>query len=349
MVATSTHDTKRSEDVRARLNVLSEIPDDWAAAVRRWSRLNSPFRKTLDGDAAPDPEAEYLLYQTVAGTWPASGFADAAQHQEFVERIQAYMEKAMHEAKLRTSWMNPNTDYDDAVRHFVAAVLRRGPDNPFFSDMEDFVMRIARAGMWNSLSQTVLKLTCPGVPDIYQGNELWDFSLVDPDNRRPVDWVLRRRLLADLPLTSLVGREAWLREAATALTDGRLKLFVTAVLARFRREARQSFADAAAYTPLETTGRLRDHVIAFARCGRDKTVIVAAGRFFMKFRGQAAYPAGTQIWDGLQLPCPGLPAGPYRDLFSGVMIETSRTGEQVLLPVSRLFSCLPVSVVTPIQ
>jgi (1->4)-alpha-D-glucan 1-alpha-D-glucosylmutase len=342
LMASTTHDTKRSEDLRARLNILSEIPDEWAAALRRWRPMNEPFTTAVDGIVTPDCEAEYLLYQTLVGAWPLAGLGDADQHQQFVQRIQDYMEKALREAKVRTSWINPNSAYDNAIRNFVAVALRRTPDNEFLTDIETFSLNISDAGLWNSLSQTVLKLTCPGVPDIYQGSELWNFSLVDPDNRRPVDYALRKHLLAELPLKSMEGREAWLGEATGTLTDGRLKLFVNAVIARFRRDNPDFFARAT-YVPLEATGELRDHVLAFARCVQGKAIVVVVSRFLVKLGCRGKIPVGKDVWGDLKVKVGELADGSYHDLLSGTMINTIREREDTFLPVSALFSTLPVS------
>jgi (1->4)-alpha-D-glucan 1-alpha-D-glucosylmutase len=341
--ATSTHDTKRSEDLRARLNVLSEIPNEWAASLQLWSAMNQRFVSIVDGMPAPDRAAEYLLYQTLVGAWPLTGLADAEEHELFSQRMQDYMEKALHEAKLRTSWINPNPGYDGAVRNFVRLVLRRTPDNEFISSIEAFVQNIGNAGLWNSLSQTVLKLTCPGVPDIYQGTELWNFSLVDPDNRRPVDYAVRRHLLASLPLNPGENRDGWLSQAVETLTDGRLKLFVTAVIARFRREHPDFFARAA-YVPLEPAGKLRDHVVAFARCAEERVIVVAVSRFFMKLGCSRKIPVGKEIWGDLRVETAELPDGIYRDLLSGALMQTSGDREHAFSPGSALFASLPVAV-----
>jgi (1->4)-alpha-D-glucan 1-alpha-D-glucosylmutase len=343
LLATSTHDTKRSEDVRARLNVLSEIPNEWETALQSWSRSNEAFSKSVNCERVPDPEAEYLTYQTLAGMWPLDGVRNGEQHGQFVRRIQDYMEKAVHEAKIRTSWVNPNTAYDSTIRDFVAAVLRPSPDNTFLPDIEEFSLRISAAGLWNGLSQTVLKLTCPGVPDIYQGNELWTFSLVDPDNRRPVDYARRKHLLAELPLKSVEEREAWVTQAAKTLSDGRIKLFITAALARFRRDQPDLFAQGD-YVPLEAIGKLQDHVVAFARSIQNKTLIVAVARFFVRLGCRESIPAGDSVWDDQWINIGNLSGGAYRDLFSGRTINTTRVAEQTVLPVSQVFFSLPVSV-----
>ena len=205
----STHDTKRSEDVRARISVLSELPEEWAACVERWSRLNERLRKMEEDQTIPDANVEYLLYQTLVGAWPLeprgsregeapSEPCSREEYAEFVKRIQAYMLKALHEAKVHTSWINPNAEYDDAIQEFVGRILDERSNREFLDDFRAFQRRIGHYGLLNSLSQTLLKLASPGVPDTYQGTELWDFSLVDPDNRRPVDYGRRYQMLRDL-------------------------------------------------------------------------------------------------------------------------------------------------------
>src|SRR3712207_2763961 len=197
MLSTSTHDTKRSEDVRARIAVLSELPREWSAAVNRWARLNRRHKQRVDGQSAPSRNDEYLLYQILLGAWPF-GRLEGTDREAFVGRIQEYMTKATKEAKVRTSWINPNEAYDAATRDFIRAILDERESLAFLADFAALQSRVAEAGVLNGLAQALLKLTVPGVPDVYQGNELWDFSLVDPDNRRPVDYALRAKLLRDL-------------------------------------------------------------------------------------------------------------------------------------------------------
>ena len=196
MTSTSTHDTKRSEDVRARINVLSEISGPWRKAVQRWARWNRRHRREVDGQAAPSRNDEWLFYQTLVGVWPLTTPSDE-ERATLIQRLQQYMEKACHEAKLHTSWINPNRNYDRAVHDFIAEVLG-DPHRRFFQDFQSFLESVVDAGLYNAMSQTLIKLTSPGIPDIYQGQELWDFSLVDPDNRRPVDFKQRQAMLAEL-------------------------------------------------------------------------------------------------------------------------------------------------------
>jgi len=201
MLATSTHDTKRSEDVRARLDILSEMPKTWAANALRWRRANRLRKRMLpDGRQVPDFNEEYLLYQTLAGSWPFDLGPEAASA-EYVERIQQYMAKAVHEAKINLSWISDDPAYVEALRQFIEKILVSGTParpNAFLEQIQSFMPAVMFFGAINSLAQRVLMLTSPGNPDIYQGTELWDFSLVDPDNRRPVDYALRERLLTEL-------------------------------------------------------------------------------------------------------------------------------------------------------
>ncbi|MDP9070189.1 MAG: malto-oligosyltrehalose synthase [Actinomycetota bacterium] len=249
LVALTTHDTKRSEDVRARIGLLSEIPQRWGAAVERWSRHNDRHRSS---SGAPDPNTEYLLYQTLVGAWPID-----------VDRAVAYMEKASREAKVHTSWVDPRPDFDEALRSFVRAVLA---DPGFVADLAGFVEPLVEPGRITSLAQTLVKLTAPGVPDTYQGTELWDLSLVDPDNRRPVDYGLRRRLLAELG--GMKAEDVWAR-----CDEGLPKLAVTQRALQLRRRRPELFDRRGAYRPLEAGGARGGHVVGFLRGGAAATVV----------------------------------------------------------------------------
>ena len=247
MLASSTHDTKRSEDVRARTSLLSELPERWSQAVRRWAELNRRYRR----ENLPDRNAEYLLYQTLVGAWPIE-----------TERAVAYMEKASREAKAHTSWTNSNPIYDEALRAFVEGVLS---NSEFIADLENFVTPLIEPGRINSLAQTLVKLTAPGIPDFYQGTELWDLSLVDPDNRRPVDYDLRRRLLGEMK--TMTPEQIWNR-----IDDGLPKLWVIWQTLRLRHD-RQFFLPEDSYRAILTRGAKSDHVIAFARGERAITLV----------------------------------------------------------------------------
>ncbi|HSD51652.1 MAG TPA: malto-oligosyltrehalose synthase, partial [Candidatus Methylomirabilis sp.] len=275
--ASSTHDTKRSEDVRARIHVLSEIPREWRAAVGRWHRWNRRHAAEVDGRSAPDRNEEYLLYQTLIGAWPLApleGEAFAA----FTARLQQYMLKAAKEAKVNTSWINPNEAYDEALRSFVAQILEPGPGNRFLGDFVPFQGFTARLGMVNSLAQTLIKMTAPGVPDFYQGIEVWDFSLVDPDNRRPVDFALRAALLAELRERIAAGDLASLaRDLVEQWPDGRIKLYTIHRALTCRRQAPDLFR-AGAYVPLRSEGRRADRLCVFARRWESQTALTVVPR-----------------------------------------------------------------------
>lgn len=294
LVATSTHDTKRSEDVRARINVLSEIPREWQAALNRWSRVSCKKKPLLDGRPVPDRNEEYLLYQTLVSTWPLTPMSAEESH-TFKQRIQDYMRKATKEAKVNTSWINPNQAYDDALRDFVGMVLDTAL---FLDDFQRLCHKVAQYGMYNALSQTLLKLTVPGVPDLYQGTELWDFSLVDPDNRRPVDYEHRRRLLCTLQercCDAGSDRRALVRELLETRADGRIKLYVISETLRFRRIHPQLFQQGD-YLPVEGAGARQEHLCAFARRHAGHTLIVAVPRFFSRLipdPQNASPPGGT--------------------------------------------------------
>jgi (1->4)-alpha-D-glucan 1-alpha-D-glucosylmutase len=253
----STHDTKRSDDVRARLAVLSELPDEFGAALNRWSRMNNKLRAEVSGDSdMPDRNTEYLLYQTLIGAWPLS-----------VERAQAYMLKATREAKQRTSWTANNAEFETALSKFIEAVLQH---LPFVAEMERFVERVKRAGQVNSLAQTLMKHTAPGVPDLYQGSELWDLSLVDPDNRRPVDYACRAKLLHHLKGMPCEQAAA---EAMRRMDDGLPKMWTIHRALELRKQRPEDFGVEAGYVPLDVEGPQAGQVIAYLRGDRVATVV----------------------------------------------------------------------------
>lgn len=260
MLASTTHDSKRSEDVRARLHVLSEIPAAWHACVRRWRRWNRRLRRISPGTTEVSDTDEYLFYQTAIGIWPMTPPSET-ELQRIASRLTDYMEKATHEAKQVTSWINPNAEYDRAIAHFVAAALSVSTSQRFLADMQRFVGEVAPWGLYASLARLVLKMTCPGVPDLYQGQELWDFSLVDPDNRRPVDFEARRKMLEQVRQGDVAEMAT---QAALHPSDPRLKLITTQRLLTLRRSLPMLFAEGD-YVPLAAAGPASDHVIAFVR------------------------------------------------------------------------------------
>jgi (1->4)-alpha-D-glucan 1-alpha-D-glucosylmutase len=339
--ATATHDTKRGEDTRARINVLSEIPEQWNQAIHIWRDMNRAHKSRVEGAEAPDANEEYLFYQTLVGTWPLAPMDDAA-HAEYVSRVQEYLHKALKEAKLHTSWINPDEAYEQAVREFVAGVLTAGEGNQFLRDFAQFQRLTARCGMLNSLSQTLLKIASPGVPDFYQGTELWSLTLVDPDNRRPVDYEQRRALLATLRGAGEADGAALAEELLAQPEDGRVKLYVTTRALNFRR-ARRSLFSRGEYAPLGVEGRRAENVVAFARRHGEAEAVVVAGRFFTRLGVGSDGPLrlSAEAWGDTALRLGDGHAGArYRDLFTGVEFDA---GDDGTLPLARLLSPLPVA------
>lgn len=342
MLTTSTHDTKRSEDVRNRLNVLSEIPGAWAGAVRRWQRVNAKAKRTLqDGRVVPDANEEYFLYQTIAGVWPWRAHEPNCR-ESVLNRLQDYAAKALSEAKTNLSWINPDPEYVRAVQDFLADIIRpdkRGRDTPFMKTLDRLLSQIRLFGGVNSLAQLVLKATCPGVPDFYQGTEMWDLSLVDPDNRRPVDYELRRHMLTHLDeLAAQQGRAAVAAQVTRDISDGAIKLWTTAQLLRLRRSQHTLFRQGS-YLPLRAADAAEQHVIAHARQDDGKSLIVAVPRFACTLmRGISALPVNT-AWRDWTLPCPPELHGEYRNLFTAEAVKLENA-----LPLARLFQSFPVAV-----
>ena len=346
LLATSTHDTKRGEDVRARLNVLSEIPERWKAAINRWAKFNKRWRTDIDDAPAPDRNEEYLLYQILVGAWPLDPMDDA-QYEGFTERIQQYMLKAIREAKVHTSWINPHEAYEEAVKRFVAAILdRRGP-NPFLEDLGSFQELIAGHGMRNGLSQLVVKVTAPGIPDCYQGTELWELNLVDPDNRRPVDFDLRRRMLDRF--VSLVEADdhqklELVRTLMASWKDGGIKLYILQVALRHRRAHPALYLEGD-YVPLDCEGPSQSHLCAYARLNQDRAIVTVVPRLTANLPGMSAPSMqDTSAWEGTWVVVPSWKAGSiYTNLFTGERLETVTRGEHQALPVDRLLKHCPVA------
>ena len=341
MSATSTHDTKRSEDVRARLNVLSELPGAWKQAIATWARANRRGRSIIDGQSYPSRNEEYLLYQTLVGSWPPAPMT-AGDEAVYRARIVEYMHKAMREAKLHTNWLNPSEPHERAMTRFVGFVL--APDNAAFrEDFLPFARRVAHIGAYNSLAQVALKIGAPGVPDFYQGTEIWDFSLVDPDNRRPVDYGRRRSLLREL-------------DAAGTVPDGvlgdplddRVKLWATSGLLRFRRASLAIFR-CGQYHPLHVTGARRDHAFAFTRTLDARQVVVVVPRLLATLLPDAdTPPAGERLWGdtAVELPADGPPA--YRHVLTHDRIDVRRDGGRALAALADVFARFPVAFLEPV-
>lgn len=335
--ATATHDTKRGEDARARLNVLSEIPDEWKAHVTRWRKLNAKYRVRQESDEIPDANDEYLLYQTLLGAWPL-GDLRADERDAFCTRIQQYMEKAVHEAKVHTSWINPNREYDDGVRRFVQMILDGGRPNKFLDDFLPFKERVARAGLINSLAQTLLKITAPGTPDFYQGAELWDCNLVDPDNRRPVDYELRRTFLQELKEVLVrPDRSGAVQDLMHHAADGRIKLYLILAALHCRRMRPHVFEEGR-YVPLQAEGPEASHLLAFARLHGANMVIVAVPRLIAVRSSIASGSIWEETWITMPPEWKGLQ---LQDVLTGRSIVSDRKEERYMVRASDIFAVCP--------
>ena len=327
MLATTTHDTKRGEDGRARLAVLSDIPEEWRREVNAWSRIIRARRGDVERQAPPDRNDEYMFYQLLIGSWPAELMLelDEGALEKYRQRVLGALEKSLREAKLHTSWTAPNPDYEEAMRSFALDaldLLRSG----FLTNFLPFVRRIARLGVDNSLAQTAMKLTLPGVPDFYQGSELWNLSLVDPDNRRPVDYTIREEALAALTprLAKLEGRGEILAELLARWPDGRIKLATTALLLGLRREKESLFAKGA-YEPIATGS---DRAFGYMRSdGADRAVSLMAR--FPGLREAEPYWGEAAV---------DLPEGAWSDELTGRRLRGGRVA------LAQLFAILPVAV-----
>ncbi len=334
--ATTTHDTKRSEDVRARINVLSEVTAAWEKRLILWSRWNDAKKGHWKGHPVPDRNEEVLLYQTLAGAWPLQ----ASETPAFRERLQSYMIKAAREAKAHTRWIQPDTGREKIVSGFIQEILKPSRDNRFLRDFLRFHRAIAFFGALNALSQLLIKICCPGVPDFYQGSELWDLRLVDPDNRGPVDFALRARLLESLERAGEARPQRLVRDLLERWQDGRIKLYVTSKALNFRTSHPGLFHEGD-YLPLEVQGPALDHVCAFARRWKDEWALVAVPRMLLGMTNAPSFPLGRTAWGSESRLM--LPAGPpprWNNIF---------TGEVVMSPGRRyvhihdLFQSFPVA------
>ncbi|MCE5336312.1 MAG: malto-oligosyltrehalose synthase, partial [Desulfobacteraceae bacterium] len=316
--ATSTHDTKRGEDARVRIDVLSEMPSEWHRKLRTWIRINRSKKKRVGNVAVPDRNDEYFLYQTLIGAWP---FSDA-EFPGFLERIKEYIVKAVREAKVHTAWLKPDTDYEEAYVSFAEKVLTPSKTNAFLNEFVPFCRKVSHYGILNSLSQALVKIASPGVPDFYQGSELWDLSLVDPDNRRPVDFKIRRAMLAEIRQEegSDIGR--LLRDLSAAKESGKIKLFLIYRALKARNANRDLFRSGS-YLPLESGGRFQDHIIAFARRHDRQWAVVVAPRFLTHLVQEGDFPTGARVWQDTEVILPeGAPAS-WRNAITGDVISAS--------------------------
>jgi (1->4)-alpha-D-glucan 1-alpha-D-glucosylmutase len=316
--ATATHDTKRGEDVRARINVLSEMPEEWQRTFKTWNKINARHKKKIrDGLRVPDRNDEYFLYQTLVGAWPF----DENDYPGFRERIKQYMVKAVREAKVHTAWLKPDQEYEDACLSFIDDILHPSPGNAFLEHFLPFQTRVAYYGVFNSLSQTLIKITSPGVPDFYQGTELWDLSLVDPDNRRPVDFEKRRAILGEINERLEGDRLGLTSELLETREDGRIKLFLILMGLRARHEFTEVF-ETGTYLPLAASGRYRDHLVVYGRNAGGLWAVTVAPRFLVNLVKEGEYPLGRDIWQDTRGSLQeGLP-GAWRNALTGEVVQS---------------------------
>jgi (1->4)-alpha-D-glucan 1-alpha-D-glucosylmutase len=351
MLATSTHDTKLGEDVRARINAISELSTEWAREAGRWMRLNNACRTVIDGEPAPDRNDEYRFYQALIGCWPLDGAAEVRPPNDLVGRMQEYMLKAVREAKLHTSWLTPNQPYEDALKTFVERVLDMRTGNKFIAAVAAFLRKTAAVGMVSSLSQVTVKLGSPGVPDFYQGTELWDLSLVDPDNRRPVDFAHRAALLDEVD--RILGlcpdqRAPRLAEVLQQWTDGRIKLLTTAAGLRLRRQDPELFLSGA-YVPLATELTVDGDAIAFARIHEGRAIVVVAPRLCARlFSPDLGPPLGATWKTSRVLLSQELTGRTFRHELTGAEIRPASTADQTWIFLGEIFQHLPVGILRAI-
>ncbi len=339
--ASATHDTKRGEDLRARLHVLSELPTEWTPAVVHWREMNQRLRVDATGAEQVDAAIELFIYQSLAGSWPLGGLA---AQPDYRERFQAYVRKAIAEAKLRTSWINPDVEYEQAVAGFVDAIMDAARSGPFLESLQTFVGRIAAPGMWNSLAQVLLKVAGPGIPDIYNGCELWDFSFTDPDNRRPVDFRRRQAMLADVRQRASGDAAETARALLAAPEDGAIKMFVLQRALQVRRAHAAAFAGTT-YEACTTSGRREQMAVAFARGARGQRVLAVTGRLFARLAPDGERPVGT-VWYDTRVALPDVPAGArYREALTDRVLSPERRGDAASFALADVCAVLPVALI----
>jgi (1->4)-alpha-D-glucan 1-alpha-D-glucosylmutase len=340
--ATSTHDTKRGEDVRARINVLTEMPEVWSAKVRQWKEINSKFKSKGGGGLAPAANDEYLLYQTLIGAMPfvteTGPERRRQQNDSFRARIKEYMTKVIREAKAHSSWAERNQRYEQAFYEFTDQVLNVSGPNEFWDDFVPFQREIAAYGIFNSLSQTLLKMTSPGLPDFYQGSELWDLNLVDPDNRRPVDFEKRRRFLDQIRDKQPDNNIGLIDELLKTRRDGRIKLFLIYRVLNARRQYAGGVFEKGDYQPLTAGGRYSEHVVGFLRNHGDRKAATIVPRFLTSLIGPDELPFGTEVWKDTEIRWSKTLGGYWCDVITGQSIRPNGG-----LLVGDILSRFPVS------
>jgi (1->4)-alpha-D-glucan 1-alpha-D-glucosylmutase len=329
--ASATHDTKRGEDVRARINVLSEIPQEWEEQIKKWQEINRPLKAESKGEEWAISNEEYFLYQSLVGGWPI----EEPLPGNFADRLEEYLLKSMKEAKVNTSWSFPDEEHEKQATAFARAILQ--PSHGFIKAFRPFQKKIAHYGVFNSLAQTVVKLTAPGVPDVYQGCEMWDLSFVDPDNRRPVDYKVRTQYLEQIAAQMKENLQALLQDLLASKEDGRIKLFTVYTTLQLRNQYNDLFTEGN-YIPLQVRGTYREHIIAFAREKDGKAILVVVPCFLTKIMNENQLPLGEAVWQDTIIKLPqALGAGNWQQVFSGKSVKAEGG-----LPVKDILSEFPV-------
>jgi (1->4)-alpha-D-glucan 1-alpha-D-glucosylmutase len=336
MNATMTHDAKHAEDFRARVNVLSEIPQEWSASVSRWSEWNTNQRTQVGSHLVPEPNEEMLIYQALLGSWPTCDNI----HDSYVQRIQKFVVKAGREAMVHTRWAIPNVEHEKALTDFVAAILTASPNNPFLGEFGEFAARIAFHGALNSLAQLLIKIGSPGVPDFYQGSELWDLRLVDPDNRQPVDFNLQAKCLTDLMQGTVQ-----LTDLLSKCRSGALKMFVAQRALRFRREQSQLFLKGK-YLPVSARGSHEDSVFAFARQFRRTWALIVVPRFTTRLSTAPTMPLGKDTWCDTVLVLPQGAPREWTNLLTQAQCDCTNEDKVAALAVSEIFREVPAALLS---
>ncbi|MBI4526473.1 MAG: malto-oligosyltrehalose synthase [Deltaproteobacteria bacterium] len=338
MSATSTHDSKRGEDVRARIHVLSEIPDEWEKSIKRWSGLNKDKKTIVRGMEVPERNDEYFFYQTLIGGFPFS----QDEYPSFCERVKSYMIKAVREAKVHTEWLKPDQRYEDAFLSFIESVLEPTESNRFLHEVVPFAKKIAHYGILNSLSQMIIKIAAPGVPDVYQGSELWNLSFVDPDNRRPVDFGKRMEFLAGIKRAEKEDRRSLINDLLAHPEDARIKLYVTYKASQFRRTQKSLFQDGG-YVPIRVSGPRKENVCAFIRRNGAGWALAAAPRLLTKLATPDRLPVGEETWGETTLMLPRDAPEHWLNVLTGEELEISLEGQKKSLELRRVFDPMPLA------
>jgi (1->4)-alpha-D-glucan 1-alpha-D-glucosylmutase len=341
MNASSTHDTKRSEDVRARIAVLSEMPQEWGARLKQWAVMNERHKSRANGAPVPDRNEEYFLYQTILGVWPLQ----EGKAPEVVKRLQAYAVKATREAMVHTRWTRPNLAHEEGLTDFVAAILDETTNGAFLEDLRSFHRDTAYYGMLNSLSQTLLKITAPGVPDFYQGSELWDLRLVDPDNRGVVDFTQRMTFLDALKKDAEQASVSFAGELFSNWSDGRIKLYLVWKTLGFRREFSELFTDGE-FVPADISGERAENVTAFFRIRGDRSALIVAPKWLAASEMDRESGERTKFWGNTFLALPENAAEAWRNVLTSESVIAQKSREHSMVRVADALSQFPVALLS---